>query len=146
MQKKRYYVVPTIPIGRNIPHGMIEFYEDREKSDEILPAASRILFERLSKAFPNDRERPPVPHWVEKSDFHDERISSIRAKKYPLLVVSNHPRWRVHAQMDDINWFHEIPTGKVNWSGQLSLRAGLDSSFRSCQERPCQRGCGQYLQ
>jgi len=30
-----------------------------------------------------------------------------------LLVISNHPRWRVHAQMDDITWFHEIPTGKV---------------------------------
>ncbi len=36
-----------------------------------------------------------------------------RAKKYPLLVISNHPRWRVHAQLDDINWFHEIVTCKV---------------------------------
>jgi len=30
-----------------------------------------------------------------------------------LLTMSNHPRWRVHAQMGDINWFHEIVTGKV---------------------------------
>ena len=40
-------------------------------------------------------------------------FGSERAKKYPLLVVSNHPRWRVHAQLDDITWFHEIPTCKV---------------------------------
>jgi anaerobic selenocysteine-containing dehydrogenase len=67
----------------------------------------------LAKNFPNDKERPPVAHWVEKSELHDERISSERAKNYSLLVISNHPRWRVHAQIDDNNWFHEIVTGKV---------------------------------
>ncbi|MCR4394733.1 MAG: hypothetical protein NUV31_10225, partial [Dehalococcoidales bacterium] len=36
-----------------------------------------------------------------------------RAKKYPLLIVSNHPRWRVHAMHDDIVWTREIPTCKV---------------------------------
>jgi trimethylamine-N-oxide reductase (cytochrome c) len=114
MQEKRYCVVPTDPDWEKIPHGMIEFYEDPEKCPMSTPSGKLEYYsERLAKAFPDDIERPPVPHWVEKSDFHDERISSIRAKEYPLLVISNHPRWRVHAQMDDINWFHEIPTGKV---------------------------------
>jgi trimethylamine-N-oxide reductase (cytochrome c) len=27
--------------------------------------------------------------------------------------MSNHGRWRIHAQLDDINWFHEIETCKV---------------------------------
>ena len=31
----------------------------------------------------------------------------------PCSCISNHPRWRVHAQLDDVNWFHEIVTGKV---------------------------------
>ena len=44
---------------------------------------------------------------------HDERRSSERAAKFPLLIVSNHPRWRVHSQHDDITWFHEICTSKV---------------------------------
>ena len=35
------------------------------------------------------------------------------AKKYPLLVMSNHPRWGVHSQHDDITWFREIDTCKV---------------------------------
>ena len=36
-----------------------------------------------------------------------------RAKKYPLLIMSNHGRWRVHANHDDITWIREIPTCKV---------------------------------
>jgi len=61
----------------------------------------------------DDPERPPVPHWVEKSETHDERLSSERAKKYPLLCMSNHGRWRVHAQCDDIIWNREVETMKI---------------------------------
>ena len=32
---------------------------------------------------------------------------------YPLLLMSNHGRWRTHAQCDDITWTREIPTCKV---------------------------------
>ena len=28
-------------------------------------------------------------------------------------MVSNHPRWRVHAEHDDVTWLREIPTCKV---------------------------------
>jgi trimethylamine-N-oxide reductase (cytochrome c) len=78
------------------PSGKIEFYS-----------------QNLAKHFPDDRERPPVPHWIEKGDSHDERLSSERARKYPLLIMSNHGRWRVHAQCDDISWTREAPTCKV---------------------------------
>ena len=114
INEKKYYVVPTNPDWEKIPAGMIEFYQDPAKCPMTTPSGKLEYYsERLAKAFPDDKERPPVPHWVEKSEFHDERISSERAKDYPLLVMSNHPRWRVHAQMDDCNWFHEIVTGKV---------------------------------
>jgi trimethylamine-N-oxide reductase (cytochrome c) len=36
-----------------------------------------------------------------------------RAEKYPLLVCSNHPRWGVHANHEDISWLREIHTCKV---------------------------------
>ena len=29
------------------------------------------------------------------------------------MLMSNHGRWRVHAQCDDISWTRETPTGKV---------------------------------
>ena len=51
--------------------------------------------------------------WVERGKFHDERRGGERFKKYPLLIVSNHPRWRKHANMDDMTWLREIPTCKI---------------------------------
>jgi trimethylamine-N-oxide reductase (cytochrome c) len=115
LQEKKYCVVPTDPDWEKIPAGMIEFYEDPEKNPMSTPTGKLEFWsQRLAENFPDDEERPPVPHWIEKSVFHDERISSERAKKYPLLCISNHPRWRVHAQMDDVNWFQEIVTGKVH--------------------------------
>ena len=30
-----------------------------------------------------------------------------------MLMMSNHPRWRLHAQCDDISWTREAPTCKV---------------------------------
>ena len=32
---------------------------------------------------------------------------------FPLLMMSNHGRWRVHAQCDDITWTREVMTCKV---------------------------------
>ncbi len=69
--------------------------------------------QRLADHFPDDEERPPYPKWIEKGPSHDERLSSERAKKYPLLLVSNHARWRTHAENDDITWTREIRTCKV---------------------------------
>jgi len=76
--------------------------------------------EALASHFPDDEERPPLPKWIEKGISHDERISSPRAKLYPLLMMSNHGRWRVHAQCDDISWNREVCTCKVRgWDGYM---------------------------
>ena len=77
------------------------------------PASWSSIRERLAKHFPDDKERPPYPKWIEKSETHDERISSERAAMFPLLLMSNHGRWRTHAQCDDISWTRETPTCKV---------------------------------
>ncbi|MBP1707867.1 MAG: molybdopterin oxidoreductase, partial [Chloroflexi bacterium] len=51
---------------------------------------------------------------------HDERRGGPRSEKFPLLVMSNHGRWRVHAQCDDISWTREVLTCKVKgWDGYL---------------------------
>jgi trimethylamine-N-oxide reductase (cytochrome c) len=93
---------------------MYDFFLDPQNNPLSTPSGL-LEYESvdLKKFFPDDKERPPVPHWVESSDFHDERIGGERAKKYPLLVISNHPRHRTHANLDDNAWFHEIVTSKV---------------------------------
>jgi len=113
-QEKGYYVIPVAPDWEKDPAGFIKFYEDPEANPLPTPSGKLEFYsERLAKHFPDDKERPPVPHWIEKSKMHDERLSSERAQVYPLLVMSNHGRWRVHAQCDDISWTREAPTCKV---------------------------------
>jgi anaerobic selenocysteine-containing dehydrogenase len=113
-REKGYFVVPADSKWKEYPAGLIKFYEDPENNPLTTPSGKiEFCSQNLAKYFPDDKERPPVPHWIEKSESHDERLSSQRAKKYPLLIVSNHPRWRVHAQGDDISWTREAPTCKV---------------------------------
>ena len=114
LKEKGYFVVPTDPDWDKQSSGLQRFYEDPDNN--VLQTPSGLIefySEKLAKYFPDDQERPPTPHWIEKGESHDERVSSARAKKYPLLQVSNHPRWRMHANCDDITWTRECPTGKV---------------------------------
>ena len=67
----------------------------------------------MAEHFPDDDERPPVPHIIPNGKRHQESLLCDRAKEFPFLIVSNHPRWRLHANMDDIPWIREIPTCKV---------------------------------
>jgi len=114
LKEKQYYVIPTDPDWQRFPAGMYEFWQDPEAHPLSTPSGKlEIYSQRLKDNFPDDDERQPLPKWIEKGESHDEALSSQRAKKYPLLCQSNHPRWRVHAQLDDVNWFHEIETCKV---------------------------------
>ena len=90
------------------------FYEDPEKHPLKTPSGKIEFYsQNLAKHFPGDEERPPVPHWIPYGETHQESLLCERGKKYPLLTVSNHGRWRVHAQLDDITWFREIETCKI---------------------------------
>jgi trimethylamine-N-oxide reductase (cytochrome c) len=95
---------------------MAKFVED-PKNNPLETPSGLIEFESvgLKEHFPDDKERPPVPHWVTGGPgwTHDESLVGERAKTYPLLLISNHPKWRVHAEHDDITWLREIPTCKV---------------------------------
>jgi trimethylamine-N-oxide reductase (cytochrome c) len=113
-KEKEYCVLPPAPDWEKDPAGLIKFYKDPEKNPLPTPSGKLEFYsERLAKHFPDDKERPPIPKWIEKGVTHDERLSSERSKKYPLLQMSNHGRWRVHSQADDISWTREAPTCKV---------------------------------
>jgi anaerobic selenocysteine-containing dehydrogenase len=112
--EKEYFVIPVSKDWQKWPAGFYEFYQDPEGHPLPTPTGKLEFWsESLEKTFPTDAERPPIPKWIEKGITHDERVSSKRARAYPLLVMSNHGRWRVHAQCDDIPWTKETVTGKV---------------------------------
>ncbi len=114
LKVKGYYVVPTDPNWKDYPPGMIDFYKNPEKN-QLKTHSGKIEFysQNLAKFFPGDDERPPVPHWIPYGESHQESQLHSRGRKYPLLTVSNHPRWRVHTELDDVSWLREIPTCKV---------------------------------
>ena len=72
-------------------------------------ASGKIEFvsSRIAALDADNTERPPLAKWMP----HSELQGSPKAQAYPLLVVSNHPRFRFHVQGDDIDWIKEI--GKV---------------------------------
>ncbi len=112
--EKKHYIFPVAQDWETHPAGLYNFYKDPEKYPLPTPSGKlEIYSERLATNFPDDDERPPYPKWIEKGPTHDESLSSERAKKYPLLVMSNHGRWRVHSQCDDMSWTREALTCKV---------------------------------
>jgi anaerobic selenocysteine-containing dehydrogenase len=112
--EKKIYVVPCKPDAQELPAGLYRFYKDPENHPLETPTG-KLEFSStyIEKYMPHDQERPPVPKWIEKGETHDERLSSKRADKYPLLCMSNHGRWRMHAQCDDIIWNREVETMKI---------------------------------
>lgn len=112
--EKGYYVVPISDDWEDIPAGFYDFYEDPEENPLSTPTGL-LEFEStgLKEHFPDDPERPAIPKWIPQGISHEETLGTERAKRYPLLVVSNHPRWSVHSQHEDITWLREIPTCKV---------------------------------
>jgi molybdopterin guanine dinucleotide-containing S/N-oxide reductase-like protein len=113
-KEKGHFVIPNDPDWEKYEIGMRKFYEDPENNPLTTPSGKLEYYsQRLADHFPDDKERPPVPHWIESGVSHDERLSGERAKKYPYLVTSNHPRWRVHSQHDDMQWLREMETCKI---------------------------------
>lgn len=113
-KKNQYQLIPTIEGWQDQPVGLRPFAEDPDRHPLETPSGKVEFYSpSLAQVFPDDAKRGPVAHWIESGDGHDDRLSSERAKKYPFLVESNHPRWRVHAEFDDVEWFREIETCKV---------------------------------
>ncbi|MFC1868672.1 molybdopterin dinucleotide binding domain-containing protein, partial [Thermodesulfobacteriota bacterium] len=114
LKEKGYYVCPLDPDWGQQPVGISAFYQDPEGNPLKTPSGKIEFYaQNLADHFPGDDERPPVPHWIPYGESHQESLLHPRAESYPLILVSNHPRWRVHAQLDDVTWFREIPTCKV---------------------------------
>lgn len=116
LKENQYYVVPTRVDVTKEPAGLAKFYQDPKNNPLETPTGKLEFYsQKLADNFPDDNERPPSPKWVVGGPgwTHDESLWGERAKKYTLLLITNHPRWRLHAQHDDVPWLREIPSCKV---------------------------------
>lgn len=107
--EQEYVAAPFLENWEEEPPGFRLFYEDPEANPLNTESGKLEIYSpRLARYFPDDDERRPYPHYIEEGETHQESRRGERGKKYPYLMVSNHPRWRVHANMDDITWLREI--------------------------------------
>jgi trimethylamine-N-oxide reductase (cytochrome c) len=114
LNERGYVIVPTDPDWETVRPGLLDLYEDPAAHPLSTPTGKIEFYATgLAEHFPGDEERPPVPHWIPEGPTHQETRGTERAKRYPLLVMSNHPRWSVHAQHQDISWLREIMTCKM---------------------------------
>ena len=113
--KTDMFVIPTdVDVNVTVKPGLRKFYEDPVANPLRTPTGLlEFTSTKIAELFPDDEERPPFPKYIEKGPFHDESLSSERAKKYPLLCMSNHGHYRFHAQCDDIIWNREFEGMKI---------------------------------
>ena len=113
-RKKQYWVAPVNPKWKEIKPGM-RWYWEQPEGKGLKTKSGKIEFycQWLAENLPDDPERPPVAHYIPYGEMYQESKFHPRAEKYPFLIITNHPRWRMHAQGDDITWLREIETCKI---------------------------------
>jgi molybdopterin guanine dinucleotide-containing S/N-oxide reductase-like protein len=83
-----------------------------DKSCDLGTYSGKIEFvsQSLSQHFPDDEERPPLPHYIPSWEGHRSELF----KKYPIQMVSPHPRFSFHTHYDKhTSWLNEIPTHRI---------------------------------
>ena len=125
-KKKGYFVVPLPKPYRSTP-ALRWFYENRPRDTPDWGPAPRdspinrvglatptgkieFVSQTLSRFDLNDAERPPLPRFIPSWEGH----LSERARKYPLQLISPHPRFSYHTHYDGKStWINEIPEHRV---------------------------------
>ena len=99
----------TLPI-RAIPSGA----RTRPTNWGHTRARSSSPAESLRQNMPDDEERPIVPHWIPSW----EGYKTGPYEKYPLQIISPHPRFSFHTHYDNHTaWLNEIPLHRVKKDG-----------------------------
>ncbi len=124
-KEKGYFIVPLSKDYKPTP-ALRWFYEGREcdtpdflnpkrgteKGKELGTYSGKIEFvsESLKQHLPDDEERPPMPRYIPSWEGLDSEL----AKKYPLQLMSPHPRYSYHTHYDKHSpWLGEIPGHRV---------------------------------
>ncbi len=138
-EKKGYYIVP-VPENYESHPAFRWYYEDRdcdtqdylnpkikaannmntleptEHSKELGSYSGKIEFasESLKKLSPDDQERPAVPKYIPSWEGHESELY----EKYPLQMISPHPRFSFHTHYDKhASWLNQVPVHRVMVNG-----------------------------
>jgi trimethylamine-N-oxide reductase (cytochrome c) len=126
-KKKGYFVVPLQEDYKPTP-ALRWFYEGRRRDtpDTLAPDpeekeglgsfTGKIEFvsQSLQKKFPKDKERPPMARYIPSWEGYDSPI----AKKYPLQLITPHPRYSYHTHYDaHCEWLADIPGHRIRKNG-----------------------------
>jgi molybdopterin guanine dinucleotide-containing S/N-oxide reductase-like protein len=131
-KEKGYFIVPVPGDYRPTP-GLRWFYEGRDcdtpdhfnpkrntsKGKELGTYSGKIEFvsQSLTSGLPDDKERPPLPRYIASWEGYNSPL----AEKYPLQLISPHPRYSFHTHNDvNTSWLGEISGHRVwkdghNW-------------------------------
>jgi len=127
--RKGYYIVPC-PEDRKPTPSMRWFYEKREADtpdpgnlprkwghpENLGTRTGLIEFEAksLKDALPDDKERPPLVHWIPSWEGYKSEMY----KKYPLQIISPHPRWSFHTHYDKHEaWLNDVQQHRIKIGG-----------------------------
>jgi anaerobic selenocysteine-containing dehydrogenase len=150
LNKKGYYVI-NVPDDYKPTPSMRWFYEVRacdtpdpanpkkgtDKAHELGTLSGKIEFvsQSLLEHFPDDEERPPMPRYIPSWEGHESEL----AKKYPLQLITPHPRYSFHTHYDKHSpWLDEIPGHRVIKDGYAYMTVHINTS--DAQARDIQNG------
>ncbi len=105
-KKKGYYVWPFLDDYKPCKQ-LQPFYEDPQNNPLDTPSGkieifSQILFKEYGADNP---EIPPVPHYIPE---WEGRYTKPLVDKYPLQLLTPHPKLRYHGKYNDVGWLTEI--------------------------------------
>ncbi len=127
--KKGYHIINIKDNYKSTP-SLRWFYEGREcdtpdlnnpkrnteKARELGTYSGKIEFvsESLKAHFPDDEERPVMPRYIPSWEGHRSELY----KKYPLQLLTPHPRFSFHCHYDKhTDWLNDIPIHRVKKDG-----------------------------
>ncbi|MBN2060349.1 MAG: molybdopterin-dependent oxidoreductase [Deltaproteobacteria bacterium] len=147
--KKGYFLVP-LPDDYKPTPCLRWYYEGRdcdtpdlynpkrntEKAKELGTYSGKIEFvsESLKAHYPEDDERPVMPHYIPSWEGHRSEL----AKKYPLQLVSPHPRFSFHTHydkktpwLDEITAHRVIKDGYAWWPAKIHPKDAVERNIRN---------------
>ena len=124
-KKKGYFVVPQLPDYKPA-YSLRWFAEGRpcdtpdtsnpkrgtDKAHELATPSGKVEFvsQTLLERTPDDKERAPLPTYMPSWEGHTSEL----AQRYPLQLISPHPRFSFHTHHDThVPWLSEIPEHRM---------------------------------
>ena len=105
-KKKGYYVWPFLEDYQPCKQ-LQRFYEEPEKNPLETPSGKIEIFSQIlfNKYGAHNPEIPPVPHYIPE---WEGKYSKSLVDKYPLQLLTPHPKMRYHGKYNDVGWLNEV--------------------------------------